>query len=338
MSSRVFIRDFQPAQLIAGIFAIQNCQLGQTKGGKPYIRCLIADRTGRTPGRMWNCTEELFRTLPTDGFVYIEGQTQPYQGEMQVIIQVIRPARPSEADLLDLLPRSERDPDEMFEELARIIEWIEYAPLRGLVQTYLDDAALMSRFKQAPAAMSLHHACIGGLLEHTLSVMKLAELIVPLYPQVNRDLVLVGLFLHDLGKCFELTWETGFGYSEDGQLIGHVGRGLIMLEAKLAEAAARGVLVPQAVARVLGHIILSHHGKPEFGALKVPSTPEAIAVAHIDDLDAKLHMAIAATRSETGAEKSEELGGHFTEKIWALDTRLYRPDPTRLPEEPAATA
>lgn len=332
MASRTFIRDLKPAQLVEGVFFVQNLQLGQTKGGKPYIRCILGDRTGKTPGRMWNATEELFRALPTDGFVYIEGQSQPYQGEMQIIIQVLRPAKPDATQLEDLLPRSERDPQEMFEELCRITEWIEYAPLKALVQTYLDDAELMAMFKQAPAAMSLHHAYLGGLVEHTLSVMKLAELIVPLYPQLNRDVVLVGLFLHDLGKCIELTWRTGFGYSDDGQLVGHVARGVIMLEDKLRATESRGVKVPGAVARVLQHIILSHHGKAEFGALKVPSTPEAIAVSHIDDLDAKLHMSLAATRGDAAA-KSEELGGQFTEKIWALDTRLFRPDPTTLTDE-----
>jgi 3'-5' exoribonuclease len=332
VAQRTYIRDLQGAEFIEGVFALQNCQLGQTKGGKPYLRCLIADRTGKTPGRMWNTTEELFRSLPTDGFAYIEGQTQPYQGEMQIIIQTIRAVEPSEADLLDLLPRSERDAEEMFDELKRIVEWIEHAPLKALVQTYLDDDELMALFKQAPAAMSLHHAYLGGLIEHTLSVMKLAELVVPLYPQVNRDLVLVGLFLHDLGKCVELTWKTGFGYSEDGQLIGHVARGVILLDQKLRECEARGTKLPAPLTRVLHHIILSHHGKFEFGALKIPATPEAIAVSHIDDLDAKLHMAIAAARSDTGA-KSDALGGHFTEKIWALDTRIYRPDPTTLPDD-----
>lgn len=330
--TRTFIRDLQSAQLIEGVFALQNCQLGQTKGGKPYIRCLLADRTGKTPARMWNTTEEIFRALPTDGFAWVEGQTQPYQGEMQIIIQVIRPVKPTEADLLDLLPRSERDPEEMFDELRRIVEWIDNAPLKCLVQTYLDDADLVALFKQAPAAMSLHHAYLGGLLEHTLSVMKLAELIIPLYPQVNRDLVLVGLFLHDLGKCIELTWKTGFGYSDDGQLIGHIARGAIMLDEKVRQCEARGSKLPGAVVRVLQHIIISHHGKFEFGALKIPATPEAIAVSHIDDLDAKLHMAIAAARNDTGA-KSDELGGHFTEKIWALDTRIYRPDPTTLADD-----
>ena len=332
---RVFVRDFQPAQFISGVYTLQNCQLGQTKGGKPYLRCLLADRTGRTPGRMWNMTEDLFRALPTDGFVFIEGQTQPYQGEMQVIIQSIKAITPGEEDLADLLPSSARDPREMLDELKRIVEWVEHPGLRNLVHAYLDDAAFVEKFLQAPAASNLHHAYLGGLIEHTLSVMKLAELVVPLYPQVNRDVVLVGLFLHDLGKCGELCWHAGFSYSDDGQLVGHIGRGLVWLNDKAKVVAERGTPLSKPLLRVLEHIILSHHGQPEFGALKVPATPEAIAVSLIDNLDAKMHMAVAATRGEDAAAnaKCEELGGHFTEKVWALETRLYRPDPTTLAED-----
>jgi 3'-5' exoribonuclease len=327
MPQRTFIRDMQPNQLIQGVFAIQNCQLGQTKNGKPYIKCLIADRTARTPGRMWNASDELFATLPTDGFVYLEGQTQPYQGEMQIIMQQVRAVRPTEEDLLNLLPCTSRNIDQMFAEVLRMLGTIQNPALKALAETYLSDGELMERFCKAPAAMTLHHAYIGGLLEHTLSVLKLGEVFCPLYPKVSRDLLLMGLFIHDLGKCHELTWDTGFGYSDDGQLVGHVARGVIWLQHKAEACAAQGHPIPPGLLMVLHHIILSHHGVAEFGALKVPATPEAIAVNLLDNLDAKMHMALAATRAEGG--KPADLGGNFTEKVWALDTRLYRPDPTQ---------
>jgi 3'-5' exoribonuclease len=339
VAKRIFIRDLQASQFIEGVYAIQNCQLGQTKGGKPYIRCLLADRTGRTPGRMWNASEELFRGLPTDGFVFIEGQTQPYQGEMQIIIQQIGAVDPSEDELLDLLPTTQYDIAEMFSELQRILEWVKHPPLRALLDAYLNDEALMANFKQAPAAQSLHHAFLGGLLEHTLSVLRIGEVLCPLYRQVNQDVVLTGLFLHDLGKCGELTWKRGLGYSDDGQLVGHIARGAVWLNDKARACADGGTPIPEVLLRVLEHIILSHHGQPEFGALKIPATPEAIMVSMIDNLDAKMHMAIAATRdadlpgasgSGEGGNAPEGLGGSFTEKVWALGTRLYRPDPTRV--------
>lgn len=330
MAKRIFVRDFEPNQLLEGVFAIQNCQLGQTKNGRPFIKCLLADRTGRAPARMWNATEELFSTLPTDGFVWIQGQTQPYQGEMQIIIQQIRAQKPTANELAELLPASEFDPDVMFAEVRQILSEMKDPSLKALAQLYLDDEELMAKFQRAPAAQTLHHAFISGLLEHTLSLMRLARAVCPLYPQLNPDIVLMGLFLHDLGKCEELTWESGLGYSDDGQLVGHIARGVIWLQRKAEDSAALGHPIPPPVLMVLHHIILSHHGKPEFGALKLPSTPEAIAVSLLDNADAKIHMALAATRL---GRSTADNGGHFTEKVWALETRLYRPDPTTLAAE-----
>lgn len=331
MPNRTLIRNLAPSQLVEGVYAIYNCQLGQTKGGKPYIKCLLGDRSGRTPGRMWNASEQLFRSLPTDGFVRIEGQTQPYQGELQIIIQNIQGVEPTESELADLLPCSQHDPEQMFRELGATLDTLSHPAIKALTQAYLDDAELMSRFKQAPAAMTLHHAFLGGLLEHTLSLLRLGSAFCSLYPQLNRDLVLFGLFVHDLGKCDELTWKRGFSYSDQGQLVGHVATGLITLQQKADRCRAAGQPIPDPLLMVLQHIVLSHHGQLEFGALKVPATPEAIAVSLLDNLDAKIHMAIAAARSDSDGERSEDdLGGRFTEKIWALDTRLYRPDPAAI--------
>ena len=330
-NKRIFIADLTPNQFVEGVYALQNCQLGQTKTGKPYIKCLLGDKSGRTPGRMWNTTEELFASLPTDGFAWVQGQSQAYQGEMQIVIQQMEAHKPTETEILDLLPSTQYDIDEMFAEVSSIMLAFTNVPMRELARAYLTDSKLMDRFKRAPAAMSLHHAFIGGLLEHTLQLLRLAKAVCPLYPQLNQEVVLMGLFLHDLGKCMELTWESGFGYSDDGQLVGHVARGVIWLQRKADDAAALGHKVPEPLLRVLHHIILSHHGQPEFGALKIPSTAEALAVSLLDNCDAKLFMAISATR--TNPSKAADLGGNFTEKIWALDTRLYRPDPTTVEDD-----
>ena len=326
MPQRVYIADFTPNQLVEGVFAVQNCQLGMTKGGKPYLKCLLADRTGRTPGRMWNASEQLIQELPTDGFVYVEGQTQPYQGEMQVIIQIIERADPRPEDLEHLLPSTKFDVEQMFAEVKRIMGSMGSPRLKALAGLYFSDAKLMASFKRAPAAQNLHHAFLGGLLEHTLSLLRLAEAVVPLYPRISRDTVLMGLFLHDLGKCVELTWETGFGYSDQGQLVGHVARGVVWLNEKVKELAVAGTPLPPDCVHVLEHIILSHHGEPEFGALKLPGTPEAILVHMLDNIDAKMQMSLEATRPER--ENAAALGGNFTEKVWALgNVRMYRLDP-----------
>ncbi|MEM9019740.1 MAG: HD domain-containing protein [Planctomycetota bacterium] len=330
---RATIDSLQAAQHIRGVYAVQNLQLGMTKNGKPFLKMLVADKTGRTPGRMWSATEELFRGLPTDGFVYLEGQTQPYQGEMQIIVNRIEQHTPTEKELMELLPATKHDVDEMFGQVLRLLQSIEHPAIKCLVDRYMEDGELMQAFCQAPAAQTLHHAYLGGLLEHTLSLMQLADKMVGHYEHLSRDVVLMGLFLHDLGKCHELTWLEGFGYSTDGQLVGHIGRGVVLLNEKckacededLGEAAVR---VPTELRYVFEHIILSHHGVPEFGALKVPATPEAIFISNLDNLDAKMNMTLdAAARDKLAG--GADLGGDFTEKVWALGTRVYRPDPSK---------
>lgn len=326
MTQRIYIKEMEPNQMVEGIFAIQNNQLGLTRAGKPYIKCLLGDKSGRVPGRMWNTSEELFESLPHEGFVQITGQTQPYQGELQIIIQQISPSTPTRQQLIDLLPSTKFDITEMFNELRQILGKLQSPAMRNLAEAYLNDKELMKKFVQAPAAQSLHHAYLGGLLEHTLSLMRGAAGLLPHYPALNADLVLTGLFIHDIGKCEELFWETGFGYTDEGKLIGHIAQGLLILDGKIRQLTEAEKPLPPAAANVLRHIIISHHGKPEFGALKPPSTPEALFISLLDNLDAKMQMAIEPTRESVPA--SAGLHSDFTEKIWALDNaRLYRPDP-----------
>ena len=171
----------------------------------------------------------------------------------------------------------------------------------------------------------MHHAYLGGLLEHTLTLMKLANVVCPLYPKINRDLVLMGLFLHDLGKTRELVYDRAFSYSDRGELIGHIVEGALMLQEKTHTLMREhGIRLPAGALTVLQHIILSHHGIPEYGAAKIPATPEAILVSMLDNVDAKTTMALAAARPDRAS--TFDSGGNFTEKQWALDTKLFRPD------------
>jgi 3'-5' exoribonuclease len=172
----------------------------------------------------------------------------------------------------------------------------------------------------------MHHSYIGGLLEHTLQLLKLADRICPLYPKINRDIVVMGLFLHDLGKTRELVYDRSFSYTDRGELVGHIVEGAIMLHDRAQQVMRlTGQRLPKYAVTVLQHIILSHHTLPEYGAAKIPSTPEAILVAILDNLDAKVFIAMAAARPER--DNPINLGGNFTERQWSLDTKLFRPDP-----------
>jgi 3'-5' exoribonuclease len=331
--SRRFISQFEPSQRVEGVFSVSNAQLGRTKNDKPFLKCLIGDKTGQLAARMWSIDPAYFRTLPTDGFVYIEGETQPYQGELQLILQVIEPAEPGTDQLRDLIPCSKRDPEEMFAEVKSLLDTLAHPAARALAGVYLADEHLMEAFKRCPAAKSMHHAYLGGLLEHTLTLLHLADRVCPLYPKLNRDVVLLGLFLHDLGKTRELVYDRTFSYSDRGELIGHIVDGAIMLHDKAQQVMRQtGQRLPPNLVLVLQHIILSHHTEPEYGAAKIPSSPEAILVALLDNLDAKTVIALAAARPDldavdTGEQRGETLGGNFTEKQWALETKLFRPDP-----------
>lgn len=325
-ASRRYIRDFDANEFVSGVYCVSNAQLGRTKNGKPFLKCLLKDKSGELPARMWSIDQPTFRRIPAEGFVFVEGQTQPYQGELQFIISSIDRTEPTPDQLRDLLPVSAFDPAEMLAEVTSILGTVEHPALKALVQCYLEDRPLMDAFRQCPAAKSMHHAYLGGLLEHTLNLLRLADRICPLYPQINRDIVLIGLFLHDLGKTRELMWDRSFAYTDRGELIGHIVEGAIMLHDKVDMLRReKGVRLPKYAAMVLQHIILSHHGVPEFGAAKVPMTPEAILVAMLDNLDAKTNIALSAARPER--DSPLELGGNFTEKQWALETKLFRPDP-----------
>ncbi|MCA9296183.1 MAG: HD domain-containing protein [Phycisphaerales bacterium] len=310
---------------VQGVYSLINPQIGTTRNGKPYLKCLIRDASGEVAARQWSFEDGDIGALSATGFVYIAGHTQLYNGQVQLILEQIESREVSESEIAALLPTTKRNIDEMFTEVKAILGTLEHPAMRALADAYLNDDDLMTNFRFAPAAMSLHHAWIGGLLEHTLQLLKIAEVTLPLYPQLNRDIILMGLFLHDLAKTSELTWERGFGYTDDGNLIGHVVRGVIWLQFKAAVAGRdSGERLSAEALRILQHIIISHHGKPEYGAAKIPATPEAIFVSQLDDLDAKTQLALTLTRDE----RSEHDTAEFTDKIWALDSvRLYKPDP-----------
>lgn len=329
----LFLKQCVPGDCLEETLVITGKQFSATSTGKYFIKAFVGDRTAQITARMWNATREVFNALPESGFVRIRGRLENYQNNLQFIIEQVWPAKDGTYDIADLLPTTTKDCDEMRRQLQELLESLQNRYLAALMQAYLDDVELMTQFCKAPAAMSFHHSFIGGLLEHTLNAMQVADAVVKFYPGLNRDLCLAGIFLHDIAKTWELSYETAFAYTDGGQLVGHVVKAAMWVDGKAREAEkVLGEPIPQQLIDVLQHIILSHHGLPEFGAARVPSTPEAIFVHTIENLDAKMMMSLAACRSVESGAGAE---GNWTEYMKAFSGRLFRPDvaPEDLDEE-----
>lgn len=319
---RTYLRDAVPGDLVDDVFVLSGKQFSATNSGKHFIKAFISDRTTQLTARMWNATRELFNTMPDGGFARIYGRVENYQNNLQFIIEQVAPAKEGTYDIGDLLPHTGKDIPTMCRRLAEILGSIQNRHLAALAQVYLDDTKLMTDFCRAPAAMSFHHAYIGGLLEHTLNAIEVSDAVCKFYPKLNRDLVIIGIFLHDIAKTWELSYDSSFGYTDGGQLVGHIVKSAMWVEHKAREAeAVLGEKIPQPLIDVVQHIILSHHGVPEFGAAKLPATPEAIAVHMIENMDAKLMMSLNLCRGEGAGSE-----GKWTEYQKSFGGRLYRPD------------
>ena len=319
---RIYLRDCVSGDGVDDVYVITGKQFSLTNTGKNFIKAMISDRSAQIPARMWNATRELFNVLPDGGFARIRGHLENYQGNTQFIIESIGLAKEGTFDLADLLPHTNKDIPTMCRTLAEMLGSIQNRHLAALVQAYLDDEKLMTDFCRAPAAMSFHHAFLGGLLEHTLNAMEVADAVCKFYPGLSRDLVVAGIFLHDIAKTWELSYSSSFGYTDGGQLVGHIVKSAIWVEHKAKEAEAiLGEKIPQPLIDVMQHIIISHHGVPEFGAVKTPATPEAIAVHMIENMDAKLMTSLNVCRGDGAVAE-----GNWTEYNKSFGGRLYRPD------------
>jgi len=321
---RLYLRDAASGDVVDDVFVLTNKQFAAASTGKYYIKAFVSDASGQLVARMWNTTREIFNWLPDSGFVKVRGRIENYQSNLQFIIESVGPAKDGSYDVADLVAHTKKDIPQMCAKLHDMLGNIRNRHLRALVQAYQDDGSLMDNFCKAPAAMSFHHAYLGGLLEHTVNAMQVADAMMPFYPGLNRDLVIAGIFLHDIAKTWELCYECAFGYTDSGQLVGHIVKSAIWVEHKAREAAAKlGEPIPQNLVDVLQHIILAHHGTYEFGSPRTPSTPEAIAVHAIENMDAKLMMSLGATRDQDGGSAEE---GNWTEYMKAFSGKLYRPD------------
>lgn len=317
-----FVNELRAGDRIENdVFLIRSKDLRTTTQGGLYIHAVLVDRTGQMVARAWQASEDMYANMPEGGVMRFKGRVESYKGNLQFIIDGTLPAEPDSFDLGDFLPKAEGDADARWARVQEILGGIKHPHLKALVVEFLGDEDLMKGFRAAPAAAVLHHAYLGGLLEHTLGLLEIALRVVPLYPRLNLDLVLTGLFLHDMGKAKELTFDTAIGYSDQGQLVGHIALATIWID-KHADAVARrtGKPFPNNLRWALQHIILSHHGQYQFGSPKLPAIPEAIAIHYLDNLDAKLNMFYGAI------DGNRDAASHWTEFVRPLETKVFKAD------------
>ena len=314
----IYIADlaaYEESRAFDGFFLVLAKQQRSTSSNKPYLSLTLADKTGQLEGRIWEPDNpRIARDFDRGDIVKVRASASRYKDALQLKVDQIRKATPSEADKADMLPSTVFDVDLLWGQVIGFVESFTDPDLKRLLDAILADPSIAGAYRAAPAAKQLHHAWLGGLLEHVVSLLTLADRVASHYPLLHRDLLLTGVVLHDIGKLRELTWETGFDYTVEGILLGHIQMGAELVE-KTTDSLPD---FPGRLRTLVIHMILSHHGKLEFGSPKLPMIPEAIALNFLDDLDAKMQaMQGEFDRCAREGKASSELTG----KVWALDQR-----------------
>jgi 3'-5' exoribonuclease len=287
---RRYINELGHQESVNEIYLAADKQLRPNRNGNLYLQVELADRGGTIGARMWNANESIYKSFEKGDYVRVEGSTQVFQGAVQMIVNRIAKVDPAEVNADDFIPQAAVPVDKLMQRLREMLRGMTDAALLNLAECYLLDESLVKKLSMAPAGTKNHHAYHGGLLEHIVSLMELTLRVAPCYPQIDRDMLLMGAFLHDLGKVDELSYDRGLAYTDEGQLIGHLIIAVEMLDRKIDEAEKlSGEKIPTETALRLKHIILSHHGEYAFGSPKLPMTLEAIALYCLDNLDAKIN-------------------------------------------------
>ena len=319
-------------KVVTSSFVVVAKQIKPKKTGEPYLALTLGDRSGQLEAKMWDNVEEVLDAFEQDDFLKIKGLINKYKQRFQLTIHKLRKLGQSEIEFDDYLPKTTKDIDELWRTLTAFVTTFENPHLRSLVQAFMADPEIAAAYRNAPAAKTLHHAYIGGLLDHVVSLFRSCDLMCKNYPQINRDLLLTGAFLHDIGKIHELTYNRSFTYTTKGQLLGHMIIELEMLQAKLALFPG----FPEQLKTMVEHMIVSHHGQYEFGSTKLPMFPEALMLHYLDDLDSKME----AMRAHF--ERESSLDGPWTSYNASLGRPLLNtgkflsPKKESLPEESAA--
>jgi 3'-5' exoribonuclease len=314
----IFVTDLaqlDEGKIFDGFFLVLARQQRTTKANKPYLNVILGDKTGQIEARVWEPGDpRIAKDFDKGDVVKVRGCCSRFDDRLQMKIDHLRLALVTEFDKADLLPATNYDVAALWSELLATVESMTNADLKRLLTTLLADAEIAQSYREAPAARQLHHAWLGGLLEHVVSLLRLADRVAAHYPLLDRDLLLTGVVLHDIGKIRELSWGIGFDYTVEGVLLGHIQMGVDLVEKTIATLPD----FPDRLRTLVLHMILSHHGKLEFGSPKLPMIPEAIVLNFVDDLDAKMQAVMSEFEKSAREGKGPD---ELTGKVWSLDNR-----------------
>jgi 3'-5' exoribonuclease len=288
----------QENKIITSCFVVVSKQVKPKKTGEPYLALTLGDRSGQLEAKMWDNVEQALDAFEQDDFLKVKGLLNKYKNRFQITIHKLRRLGDSEIDFADYLPKTRKDIGELWQTLAGFVASFKNPYLKSLVESFMADPEFAEAYRNAPAAKTLHHAYIGGLLDHVVSLCHSCDLLCRNYPQINRDLLLTGAFLHDIGKIHELTYNRSFSYTTRGQLLGHMVIELEMLQGKIAQIPG----FPTELKTLAENLINSHHGHYEFGSPKLPMFPEALMLHYLDDLDSKMESMRAHFEREANSD------------------------------------
>jgi 3'-5' exoribonuclease len=326
---KIFVSDIKERDQVDTVFLVKDKITAMAKNGKPYLTLKLMDKSGEVEAKVWDNVDSLSATFDRDDFIAVRAKATVYLGKMQLVIGELSRVPEEEVVLADFLPETERDIQEMEAELAELLATVGDNDLRRLLNAFFDDPAFMGLFRTAPAAKGMHHVYLGGLLEHSLAVAKLVDRVVSLYPGINRDLLIAGALLHDVGKVRELQYLRSFDYSDEGKLLGHITIGIEMVQEKIA---AIGGITPE-LAMLLKHMLLSHHGQYEFGSPKRPKTVEATILNYLDDLDSKINGIRTHIRKEADSQSRWTYYHRLYDRYFYKENGMEGDEPPLLVEE-----
>ncbi len=279
------VAEIKDRDIVEAVFLVKEKIVAMAKNGKPYLTLKLMDKTGEVDAKIWDNADQVGSLFDRNDFLAVKGKASVYLGKMQLIVSELKRVPEESVQLADFLPETASDIEAMVAQLHALVASLTDPDLARLLRSFFEDPELLAQYRTAPAAKGMHHVYLGGLLEHSLAVAKLVDAMVPLYQGLNRDLLVAGALLHDIGKVREMTYLRCFDYSDEGKLIGHITIGVEMLQERIARLPG----FPVELAMLLKHMILSHHGQYEYGSPKRPKTLEATILNYLDDLDSKIN-------------------------------------------------